>query len=142
MDFACIANTLSSPEAILAAVARERRGTAAPQAGMSETERKLAIIWAELLERPGVGVTDNFFDLGGHSLLAVLLLLRIKETFGVELPIDDVYSGSLTLGDLATRIETFQMGAVDPAEYERLLLEIEGMSEEEVQALLANEDPG
>jgi hypothetical protein len=85
-------------------------------------------------------VSDNFFDLGGHSLLAVLLLLRIKEIFGVELPIDDVYSGSLTLGDLATRIETFQIGAIDPAEYERLLREIEGLSEEEVQALLASED--
>ena len=109
---------------------------------MTETEQALSAICAELLERPGVGVADNFFDLGGHSLLAVLLLLRIKETFGVELPIDDVYSGSLTLGDLATRIETFQMGAMDPAEYERLLQEIEGLSEEEVQALLANEEPG
>ena len=38
-------------------------------------------------------MTDNFFDLGGHSLLAVLLLLRIGESFGVELSIDDVYSG-------------------------------------------------
>ena len=86
--------------------------------------------------------SDNFFDLGGHSLLAVLLLLRIKETFGVELPIDDVYSGNLTLADLATRIETFQMGAIDPAEYDRMLQEIEGLTEEEVQALLANEDAG
>jgi len=109
---------------------------------MTDTERALAAIWAELLERPSVGIADNFFDLGGHSLLAVLLLLRIKEAFGVELPIDDVYSGSLTLSDLATRIDTFQMGAIDPEEYQRLLQEIEGLSEEEVQALLANEDPG
>ncbi len=142
LEFARIAATLSSPGQIQAAVALERRGEATPQTGMTETEQALSAIWAELLERPGVGVADNFFDLGGHSLLAVLLLLRIKETFGVELPVDDVYSGSLTLGDLATRIETFQMGAMDPAEYERLLQEIEGLSEEEVQALLANEEPG
>ncbi len=81
--------------------------------GMTETERKLAAIWAELLERPSVTATDNFFDLGGHSLLAVLLLLRIKESFGVELPIDDVYSGTLTLADLANRIT----GNFDSAEY-------------------------
>ena len=128
LDFARIATELSSPEAILRAVADERRGEAVPDARMSDTEAKLSAIWAELLERPVVGVTDNFFDLGGHSLLAVLLLLRIKEEFGVELPIDDVYSGTLTLGDLAMRIETFQMGAIDPAEYDRLLQEIEGLS--------------
>jgi FkbH-like protein len=142
LDFARIAATLSTPREILEAIGRERRGdgSAPPDAGMTETERKLAAIWAELLERPNVSLTDNFFDLGGHSLLAVLLLLRIKETFGVELPIDDVYSGSLTLADLATRIETFQIGGIDAAEYERLLQEIEGLSEEEVQALLASED--
>ena len=142
LEFAYLAMSLSSPVQIQQAVARERRGGATPHSGMTETERALASIWAEILERPGVGVDDNFFDLGGHSLLAVLLLLRIKETFGVELPIDDVYSGSLTLGDLATRIETFQIGAMDPAEYERLLQEIEELSEEEVQAQLANEDAG
>ena len=102
---------------------------------MTETERKFAAIWAELLERPSVTATDNFFDLCGHSLLAVLLLLRIKESFGVELPIDDVYSGTLTLADLANRIT----GNFDSAEYERLLKEIEGLSEEEVQELLAAE---
>ncbi len=142
LEFARIALTLSSPAQIQAAVARERRGEATPQTGMTETEQALSSIWAEILERPDVGVADNFFDVGGHSLLAVLLLLRIKEAFGVELPIDDVYSGSLTLGELATRIEMVQMGAVDPAEYERLLQEIEGLSEEEVQALLANEEHG
>ncbi len=140
LEFARIALMLSSPSQIHAAVARERLGDAMPRNGMTETEQALSSIWAEILERPAVGVADNFFDLGGHSLLAVLLLLRIKETFGVELPIDDVYSGSLTLSDLATRIETFQMGAMDPAEYDRLLQEIEGLSEEEVQALLANEE--
>jgi len=142
LEHARIALTLSRPQQIQAALAQERLGNATPQSGMTATEQSLSHIWAELLERPSVGVADNFFDLGGHSLLAVLLLLRIKETFGVELPIDDVYSGSLTLGDLATRIETFHMGAIDPEEYQRLVQEIEGLSEEEVQALLANEEPG
>ncbi|MEO8125527.1 MAG: HAD-IIIC family phosphatase [Bryobacteraceae bacterium] len=142
LEHARIADTLSTPERIHAAVAQDRLKSAAPPRGMTTTEQTLSTIWAELLEVPSVGVADNFFDLGGHSLLAVLLLLRIKETFGVELPIDDVYGGSLTLGDLATRIETFHMGVIDPQEYERLLQEIEGLSEEEAQALLANEEQG
>ena len=107
---------------------------------MTEMESRLARIWAELLERPTVSRNDNFFDLGGHSLLAVLLLLRIRETFGVELSIDDVYSGTLTLADLAARIESAQLGGIDPADYAALLAEIEGMSDEEVRQLLATED--
>lgn len=34
----------------------------------SETEKKIAAIWGELLGVERVGVNDNFFDLGGHSL--------------------------------------------------------------------------
>ncbi|HYP04668.1 MAG TPA: HAD-IIIC family phosphatase [Bryobacteraceae bacterium] len=135
VDYACIANQLATPEAILQAV-RGRRAQAQTSASMTETEAQLAGIWANLLDKPHVRASDNFFDLGGHSLLAVLLLLRIRETFGVELSIDDVYSGTLTLSDLAARIETAQLGGIDPAEYAALLAEIEGMSDEEARQLL------
>jgi hypothetical protein len=66
----------------------------------------------------------------------------VRESFGVELPIDDVYSATLTLGELARRIEAYQLNAIDPDEYESLLAEIEGLSDEEVQALLAKEESG
>jgi FkbH-like protein len=141
VDYACIANQLSSAAAILAAM-RESRTSYAPGESMTETEDRLARIWSELLERPSVAATDNFFDLGGHSLLAVLLLLRIREAFGVELSIDDVYSGTLTLSDLAARIETLQLGGIDPQEYAALLAEIEGLSDDEARQLLAAEDAG
>jgi acyl carrier protein len=121
---------------------RESRTSYAPGESMTETEDRLARIWSELLERPSVAATDNFFDLGGHSLLAVLLLLRIREAFGVELSIDDVYSGTLTLSDLAARIETLQLGGIDPQEYAALLAEIEGLSDDEARQLLAAEDAG
>ena len=84
VDYACIANQLSSAGAILAAM-RESRTSYAPAASMTETEAGLARIWSELLERPSVASTDNFFDLGGHSMLAVLLLLLILEAFRVDL---------------------------------------------------------
>jgi FkbH-like protein len=141
VDYACIANQLSSAAAILAAM-RQSRTSYAPEESLTETEARLARIWSELLERASVVATDNFFDLGGHSLLAVLLLLRIREAFGVELSIDDVYSGTLTLSDLAARIETLQLGGIDPEEYAALLAEIEGLSDEEARQLLAAEDSG
>lgn len=138
IDYARIAKRFSTVDAILTAMRSENRG-AASDSSMTEIERRLAGIWSDLLERPHIKRTDNFFDLGGHSLLAVLLLLRIREGFGVELSIDDVYSGSLTLADLASRIEAAQLGGVDAEEYAALLAEIESLSDEQVRELLARE---
>jgi len=144
VEFDRIARELRSPEDILEAMRREARaalqtvaGNGAPQ---SDVERRLTAIWAEILQRSTISVHDNFFDLGGHSLLAVLLLMRVKEEFGVQLSVDDVYSGTLTLRELAQTIEAHQMGDVPPEEYQALLAEIEGLSDEEVRALLAAEE--
>ncbi|MPZ25911.1 MAG: amino acid adenylation domain-containing protein [Micromonosporaceae bacterium] len=50
-------------------------------------ERELCVIWSELLGRDRIGVADDFFELGGHSLLAMQLVGRLRERFGVELPL-------------------------------------------------------
>ena len=65
-----------------------------------------------------------------------MLLVRIQETFGIELSIDDVYSGALTLAGLAQRIDMRES-----PEYAELLHEIEAMSDEEARQLLAEADP-
>jgi FkbH-like protein len=138
VEYARIAHSLSTPGQILEAVRREI--VEAPAEDMTDIEQRLAVIWADLLQRPSVGVADNFFDLGGHSLLVVLLIVRVRESFGIELPIDDVYSASLSLGELARKIEVYQLAAIDPAEYNALLAEIESLSDEEVRRLLAEEE--
>lgn len=51
------------------------------------TQRLLAEIWREILDCGDVGIEDNFFHLGGHSLLFTRLLVRIRKSFGVELPL-------------------------------------------------------
>lgn len=139
--YAEIALKLRTPAQVLRAVREEAAGrhAAAPAAFATETEQKLARIWSELLQKPVEDPQANFFDLGGHSLLAVLLLMRVKEEFGVELSVDEVYSGSLTLAALAAAIEARQLGAADPEEYQALLAEIENLSDEEVRALLERE---
>jgi FkbH-like protein len=143
--YAEIASSLRTPAQVLAAARREAAGLQGPpttEAFASDTEEKLARIWSELLQKPITTSEANFFDLGGHSLLAVLLLMRIKEEFGVELGVDEVYSGSLTLGSLAAVIEARRLGAADPEEYEALLAEIANLSDDEVRALLEREMEG
>lgn len=53
----------------------------------SDTEEKLAGIWAELLGFASIDRDASFFDLGGDSLAAVTLFLAISEDFGVDLPL-------------------------------------------------------
>jgi acyl carrier protein len=143
-DYQRIADSLCTPEQVLARMRESvqpspgsANGNGAPA---TEVEISLARIWSEVLHKPVQDVRANFFDLGGHSLLAVLLLMRVKEEFGVELSVDDVYSSTLTLSELARTIEARQLADLDPEEYQALLAEIEGLSDEEVRALLEEEE--
>ncbi len=68
------------------------------------TEQVLATAWSELLGISGIGGSDSFFDLGGHSLMATRLTSRIRELFGVELPLRTVFEEPV-LEDLAARID-------------------------------------
>jgi amino acid adenylation domain-containing protein len=61
------------------------------EAPEGETETMLAEIWSELLEVERVGRNDNFFELGGHSLLATRVIARIRERFGIGVPIHDLF---------------------------------------------------
>ena len=56
----------------------------------TETEKKVAEMWRELIGVAGVGRHDNFFDIGGHSLLSMKLISQLRKTFGVDLPVRDV----------------------------------------------------
>lgn len=71
----------------------------------TETERRLAAIWSDVLEFPNLPADADFFDLGGDSLAAVTLFLRIAEEFGTELPLATITQHS-TLRSLAARIDT------------------------------------
>ncbi|MGQ5260858.1 non-ribosomal peptide synthetase [Micromonospora sp. ZYX-F-536] len=50
-------------------------------------EHRVAGIWAELLGAAPAGADQSFFSAGGHSLLVPRLLARIREAFGVDVPL-------------------------------------------------------
>jgi amino acid adenylation domain-containing protein len=75
------------------------------RAPQSDTERRLAAIWQELLDVEPVGLDDNFFALGGHSLLATRLVARIRAELGTDLPLLAVFE-TQSLRDLAALLGT------------------------------------
>lgn len=58
----------------------------------TETENKLAQLWAEILNTQTLDIQESFFDLGGHSLMAARLLTKVNEEFHVRLTIRDLFA--------------------------------------------------
>ena len=76
---------------------QEEQGYVAPRTAVEE---QVAAIWGQVLGLERVGVNDNFFDLGGHSLMATRVASRVREGFGVELPLSRLFDAP-TVGGLA-----------------------------------------
>lgn len=53
----------------------------------TKTEQAIVEIWQDVLERPHIGVLDDFFEIGGHSLLATRVISRMRQTFEIEIPL-------------------------------------------------------
>jgi amino acid adenylation domain-containing protein len=104
----------------------ESKNFIAPRSPVEET---LAGIIREFLKVPRVGVDDDFFHLGAHSLLGAQIIARVRNVFGTELKLLDVFDAP-TVAQLSVKIE------------EALTKQLSQMSEAEVDAALAalNED--
>lgn len=95
--------------------------------GLNKTERKLAKLWKEILGVNEVDKkNDNFFELGDHSLLAILLISSIRKHFQIEIRLDELFDLP-AIFDMVNRIK------------EKLLAEIEQLSDEEVDQILSKE---
>ena len=78
----------------------------APRTGL---EAELLELWVSLLELDDeaasvAGVDSDFFRLGGHSLLATRLLARVRDRWGVEVTLRELFEGP-TVAALASWVE-------------------------------------
>jgi acyl carrier protein len=64
----------------------------------TETEKALAAIWSELLNVQHIGVDDDFFDLGGQSLVAIKAVSRIRDVFGVDVALRNLFERPTVAG--------------------------------------------
>ena len=72
--------------------------------------------------------------------MAVQMLSQVRQTFDVDLSLKVVYDGDFTVAELAKAVELRQIETAGADQYATILEELEQLSDEEVRALLAEED--
>ncbi len=103
---------------------------AAAALAASPLEEAVAILWAEVLGAGRVGPRDDFFALGGHSIMATLLMHRVRQSFGVDLPLRTLFAAPTVAGlaaAIAVRRAEAGEEAVLPAEMPRIVPDVEGL---------------
>ncbi|WP_377863490.1 condensation domain-containing protein [Bacillus sp. R86525] len=70
----------------------------------SITGKAMAVIWKEVLGVQNIELSDNFFELGGHSLLAIQIMVRVREAFGVDVPLRSLFE-TQNIGEFINAVE-------------------------------------
>jgi acyl-coenzyme A synthetase/AMP-(fatty) acid ligase/acyl carrier protein len=104
----------------------------------SETEQSLIQIWENVLQISPIGIHDNFFELGGHSLAATRVVSQVIKHFQLELPLQALFEAP-TIAEMAAIINQNHEKRASEAKLTEMLRQIEAMTEEEAQKLLAQD---
>lgn len=76
------------------------------------TEAAVRDIWVGLLHYEDIGVDDNFLDVGGNSFLLALMVSRIRNELGAQLPVRQIM-GNPTVEGIAKAVEVANRQDVD-----------------------------
>ena len=57
-------------------------------------EKKLAVIWSELLGFQRIGIHNSFFELGGNSLNMMSLIVKIHKEFNLRITLGEVFKNN------------------------------------------------
>jgi acyl transferase domain-containing protein/acyl carrier protein len=104
----------------------------------SEAEQ-IAKIWKDILGVAAVDADDNFFELGGNSLSAIQVISRVRTMLKAEVPLTALIAHP-TLGELAAAVRESLKGRAESADLDRILADLEQISDEEAERLLAEEE--
>jgi amino acid adenylation domain-containing protein len=96
------------------------------RAPATAAEELVVSVWAEVLDRAGIGADDDFFDLGGHSLVAVRVAGRLAAALEIEVPIRLLFTATRAAA-LAEALEGL------------LNAQIDTLSDEDVHRMLSEE---
>lgn len=102
-------------------------------------EQMVADVWQSILGIEGVGSHDNFFEMGGHSLMAIQLVSRLRELLQVDIGLTALFefpTVAQLANHIAGKLENVEGKMIDLA---KMLDYVEGLSPEEVKALLARQ---
>ena len=88
-------------------------------------EKALAQVWSSVFGLDRIGIHEHFAELGGHSLMAMQIVTRIHALYQVPFTLRDFFE-SPTIAQLSSVIQ------------ERILAEIDGLSDEQARRLISN----
>jgi amino acid adenylation domain-containing protein len=109
------------------------------EAPQGEIEQCLAEIWSELLEVERIGRHDHFFELGGHSLLLIQLFTRLRDNFGIDIPLAKIINAP-TIASLAPIILDKQIELFSTDDIDRISGELSDLSDDEIRVMFDSKD--
>jgi acyl transferase domain-containing protein/acyl carrier protein len=101
----------------------------------NDIEQRIMKVWQDVLGISKIGINDSFFEIGGDSLQATQLNSRIRDQFGVDLPMQTFFNAP-TIGETAAAIEDMKQSEEKEAEAEILKM-LEQLSEDEIDEALS-----
>jgi acyl carrier protein len=84
----------------------------------TEIEQAIANIWQMVLRVDKVSCDQNFFDLGGHSLLIIQVSNHLRDRFGLNVPIVELFKYP-TVRSLAKHLSRAKVEETSSAVHER-----------------------
>jgi len=104
-------------------------------------EESIAAIWSEVLGLQSIGVHTRFLDLGGDSISATRITARIAASFQGTVTIVQLFNAE-TIAEQSlfiTLAQAEQAAKRDPQALERMLTELEGLTDEQASQLRSSE---
>ncbi|MDI3381092.1 amino acid adenylation domain-containing protein [Xenophilus aerolatus] len=86
-----IGHTRLEADAAEAKLAADEAGAVERTAPRDATESAIHALWAQVLGHGAFGVLDDFFELGGNSLRMTQVFSRIRDRFGAQPPLGEVF---------------------------------------------------